>query len=51
MDTAATALDVLGLRLAADAVGKPVVEAFVPGSTAARTAARNYPELATLIGH
>ncbi|MET0556199.1 MAG: alkaline phosphatase family protein [Vicinamibacteria bacterium] len=50
MDTAATALDVLGLRLAADAVGKPVVEAFVPGSAAARTAARNYPELAALIG-
>ena len=51
MDTAATALDVLGLRLAADAVGKPVVEAFVPGSAAARTAARNYPELTSLIGH
>lgn len=50
MDTAATALDVLGLRLAADAVGKPVVESFVPGSAAARTAARNYPELASLIG-
>jgi len=51
MDTAATALDVLGLRLAADAQGKPVVEAFMPTSAAARTAARNYPELATLIGH
>jgi predicted AlkP superfamily pyrophosphatase or phosphodiesterase len=51
MDTAATALDVLGLRLAGDAQGKPVVEAFVPGSAAARTAGRNYPELASLIGH
>jgi predicted AlkP superfamily pyrophosphatase or phosphodiesterase len=49
MDTAATALDVLGLRLAGDAQGKPVVEAFVPGSAAARTASRNYPELASLI--
>jgi predicted AlkP superfamily pyrophosphatase or phosphodiesterase len=51
MDTAATALGILGLRLAADAQGKPVVEAFMPTSSAARTAARNYPELATLIGH
>jgi predicted AlkP superfamily pyrophosphatase or phosphodiesterase len=51
MDTAATALDVLGLHLAADAQGKPVVEAFVPGSPSARAAARDYPELAGLIGH
>ena len=51
MDTAATALNVLGLRLAADAQGRPVVEAFMPTSAAARTAVRNYPELATLIGH
>ena len=50
MDTAATALGVLGLKLAAGAHGKPVVEAFVPGFAAARTAARNYPELAPLIG-
>jgi arylsulfatase A-like enzyme len=51
MDTAATALSVLGLRLAADATGKPVVEAFRPTSAAARTAARHYPEMAMLIGH
>ncbi len=51
MDTAATALAVLGLRLAPDAQGKPVVEAFRPASAAARAAARSHPELATLIGH
>jgi predicted AlkP superfamily pyrophosphatase or phosphodiesterase len=40
MDTAATVLSVLGLRLAGDAQGKPVFEAFRPASAAARTAAR-----------
>jgi predicted AlkP superfamily pyrophosphatase or phosphodiesterase len=39
MDTAATALDVLGLKLASTAVGKPVVEAFRPDTDAARLAA------------
>jgi len=39
MDTAATALDVLGLKLAAGATGKPVIEAFKPQSSAARFAA------------
>lgn len=39
MDTAATALDVLGLRLANGATGKPVAEAFRPESSAARLAA------------
>lgn len=39
MDTAATALDVLGLKLAANATGRPVVEAFRPESSAARLAA------------
>lgn len=39
MDTAATALDVLGLKLAANAPGKPVAEAFRPESSAARLAA------------
>jgi predicted AlkP superfamily pyrophosphatase or phosphodiesterase len=38
MDTAATALRVLGLELAAGAQGKPVTEAFKPGSGAARLA-------------
>jgi predicted AlkP superfamily pyrophosphatase or phosphodiesterase len=36
MDTAATALGVLGLKLGAGASGKPVAEAFMPESTAAR---------------
>jgi predicted AlkP superfamily pyrophosphatase or phosphodiesterase len=39
MDTAATALDILGLKLGAGAAGTPVKEAFKPGSTAARFAA------------
>jgi arylsulfatase A-like enzyme len=39
VDTAATALDILGLKLAATAVGKPVTEAFKPESAAARFAA------------
>jgi predicted AlkP superfamily pyrophosphatase or phosphodiesterase len=39
MDTAATALDVLGLKLAAGAAGKPVTEAFKPDTNAARFAA------------
>ena len=39
MDTAATALDVLGLQLAATATGKPVAEAFEPSSAAGRLAA------------
>ena len=38
MDTAATALHVLGLQLASNAVGKTVVEAFRPESSAARLA-------------
>ena len=36
MDTAATALGVLGLKLATGAPGKPVAEAFKPESSAAR---------------
>jgi predicted AlkP superfamily pyrophosphatase or phosphodiesterase len=39
MDTAATALDILGLKLAAGASGIPVTEAFKPQSAAARFAA------------
>ena len=39
MDTAATALDVFGLRLATGASGKPVTEAFKVGTNAARLAA------------
>jgi predicted AlkP superfamily pyrophosphatase or phosphodiesterase len=36
MDTAATILDVLGLSLASNAVGRPVTEAYKPESSAAR---------------
>lgn len=39
MDTAATALDILGLKLGAGALGTPVKEAFKPESAAARFAA------------
>jgi predicted AlkP superfamily pyrophosphatase or phosphodiesterase len=39
VDTAATALGVLGLKLAAGAPGKPVTEAFKPESNVARLAA------------
>lgn len=36
MDTAATVLDVLGLSLAGNALGRPVTEAYKPQSAAAR---------------